>query len=422
MNERPLRVAVVGAGVAGITAAHILQRRHEVTLFERNGYVGGHTHTVTIPDGPDAGTPVDTGFIVCNDRTYPLFLTLLDQLEVGRSKTEMSFGFHCERTGLHYAGTGLNGLFAQRRNLLRPSFWKLIREIGRFGRDAQAYLETDTAPPTTLGEYLCDRGYPAILTDQYIRPMASAIWSTSPAEVLDFPAAPFLRFFHNHGLLSLTDRPQWFTVRGGSHSYVTAFLRRFRGRVRTGAEVVSVRRNGRVQHVAAADGAEGSFDATVIATHADEALALLEDPSEDEARLLGAWTYQSNRTVLHSDPAVLPPNRRGWACWNYVQEGDAEGGPVSVTYYMNRLQGLRTERDYFVTLNGRTSHPPDSLIAEMTYTHPTYTFESMATQKDLPSLNGEHRTSYCGSYFANGFHEDAARSAVEVAAGFQIAL
>lgn len=422
MNDRPLRIAVVGGGVAGITAAHILQRRHEITLYERNDYVGGHTHTIVVPEGPDAGTPVDTGFIVCNDRTYPLFLRLLEQLEVGLRKTEMSFGFHCERTGLHYAGTGLNGLFAQRRNLLRPGFWRLIREIGRFCRDAQDHLEIDAVPTTTLGEYLCDRGYPALLTDEYIRPMASAIWSTAPDEVLAFPAEAFLRFFDNHGLLSLTDRPQWYTIFGGSQRYVKAFLRSFRGVVRTGAQVLSLSREEKGVRLRTSDRGDERFDAAVLATHADEALGLLENPTAEEGRLLGAWRYQSNRTVLHSDPAVLPSPRRGWACWNYVREGGHEEGPVSVTYYMNRLQGLETQHDYFVTLNRRSSHPPETVIAEVTYTHPTYTFESMATQADLPSLNGRRRTFFCGSYFGYGFHEDAVRAGVAVGQAFGLDL
>jgi predicted NAD/FAD-binding protein len=422
-GKGPLRVAVAGGGVAGIVAAHLLQERHEVTLLERNDYLGGHTHTVVIPDGPDAGTPVDTGFIVLNDRTYPLFTTFLDRLGVPTRYSEMSFSFCDAGTGFCFSGTGLNGLFAQRRNLLRPSFYRMLAGIVRFCREARQGIQAGTIPDVTLGEYLETGRYPAETVENYVLPMAGAIWSSRPVDAQRFPVFAFLRFFDSHGLLSLRDRPRWLTVRGGSHTYVRAFQARFTGEIRLGSRVVGVDRRGEGVTVRLEGGQELGFDRVVIAAHADEALAMLDDPSPDESRLLGAWSYQSNRTTLHTDTAALPPSRRAWASWNYTRES-GEGGerPVSVSYYMNRLQGLSAHNHYCVSLNRRTPLRSGSVIAEMEYRHPTYTFPSMATQIELPALNGRSNTWFCGSYFGYGFHEDAVRSAVEVGRQFGVEL
>ena len=409
-------LAVVGGGVAGIVSAHLLQRRYRVTLFEANDYLGGHTHTIVIPDGPDAGTPVDTGFIVLNDQTYPHFTRFLEDLGVSTRDSEMSFGFHCRHSGLTYAGSGLNGLFAQRGNLWRPAFWIMLRDIARFGSRSRRMLREDSVPRITLGQLL-DRGqYGRGMREDYILPMASAIWSTPADSIEDFPAEPFLRFFDNHGLLSLKDRPQWRTVVGGSHTYVKAFRDRFRGAVRLNNPVNEVRRGSAGVSLTTADGDRGEFDGVVIAAHADQALSMLADPDQDESRLLGCWRYQANRTVLHTDPSVLPPLKRAWASWNYVRDRAEEGrGQVSVTYYMNRLQGLDTDGHYCVSLNLRTPPHPGTVVAEMTYYHPTYSFPAMESQGELKGINGRRNTFFCGSYFGYGFHEDAVRSAVDVA-------
>lgn len=415
MEKTGLSVAIIGGGVAGIVSAWLLQRRHQVTLFERNDYVGGHTNTVTIPEGPDAGTPVDTGFIVLNDRTYPLLHRFLAGLDVPVRDADMSFGFACELTGLQYAGTTLNGLFAQRLNLVSPRMHRMIADIVRFNRRARSDLESGSVADLTLAEYLGRIGLGDAFRDYYLLPMGAAIWSTSAHRMLEFPAESFLRFFLNHGLLSLTDRPQWQTVVGGSQSYVRAFLKSFRGQVRTGTRLHGVRREDDGAIVMHEDGGSERFDRVVIATHADEALALLRDPSDEERRLLGAWEYARNPTVLHTDVSFLPANRRAWASWNYRREAQAGSHvPLSVTYHMNRLQGLRTARQYCVTLNSQRAFAEGSVIASFPYKHPQYTFRSLATQAELPRLNGQRSTYFAGSYFGYGFHEDAVRSGAEV--------
>ena len=413
------KIAVIGGGVAGIVAAHLLQNDHQVTLFEQHDYLGGHTHTVTIEEGPDAGTGVDTGFIVFNEATYPLFIAFLDQLGVASRATEMSFGFHCRETGFTYAGNNLNGVFSQRANLVSPRFWRFLLEIGRFCRQAEADLAGD-ADLGTLADYLARHRSQPFMADHYLAPMAAAIWSTPAGRVTAFPARSFLRFFKNHGLLDLRHRPRWRTVSGGSHSYVRAFRDRFRGAIRLDSPVQQVRRADDGVELAFADRSAERFDAVVVAAHADQALRLLADPSADESRLLGAWRYELNTTVLHTDTSVLPPAERAWACWNFRRErGDQGERPVYVTYSMNLLQGLATRRHYLVTLNRPGGYDEGQVLARMDYHHPLYTDASMATQAALPSLNGVRRTWFCGSYFGYGFHEDAVRSAHQAVAHLQ---
>jgi predicted NAD/FAD-binding protein len=414
-DERNLSIAVVGGGVAGIVAAYLLQAGNRVTLFDSNSYLGGHTHTVAVPEGPDAGTMVDTGFIVLNDRTYPLLRTFLNRLDVRTRDTGMSFSYHNRANGFFYSGKNLNGLFAQRSNLFRPAFWSLLREIRRFCVEAEKILHEGGFGDMTLSDYLRHKGYSGDLSENYIYPMCSAIWSSPSEEVQQFPAEPLMSFFRNHGLLSLKDRPQWMTVEGGSRSYVDSFLRGFKGSVELQTPIRAVSRGPSGVTVSTARGDVFSFDRVVIAVHADEAIGLLKDPSPEEHRLLSPWSYQPNEVILHTDTSVLPPRSRAWACWNYTREYlNGVESPVSVTYYMNELQGLDTQKDYCVSLNRRTPIQEDLCIAGMTYRHPLYTFESMATQKDLPLLNGRKNTYFCGSYFGYGFHEDAVRSAVAV--------
>ena len=421
-NASGLRVAVVGGGVAGIVSAWLLQRRHEVTIFEANGHLGGHTHTFVIEGGPDEGTPVDTGFIVMNDRTYPLFGRFLDQLGVDTRPTTMSFSFTDEASGLTYSGSGPDGLFAQRSNLLRPSFLRMLLGIRRFWSDANRDLARGSVPSVSLEDYIAGR-YPAEAVNDYIIPMASAIWSSPPGEIGRFPAESFLRFFHNHGLLGVRNLPQWMTVKGGSHSYVKAFQSSFRGRILLNCPVRGLsRREGGVL-LRTTGGSPHRFDKAVMAAHADDALALLEDPSDEERLLLGAWRYHDNDTILHTDTSALPPEKRAWACWNYCREkAGADSRPVSVTYSMNLLQGLGTVNHYCVSLNRQAPVRPDSVVARMVYRHPAYSFGSVDTQKSLHLLNGVKNTFYCGSYFGYGFHEDAVRSAVEVGRLFGIPL
>jgi predicted NAD/FAD-binding protein len=409
--------------VAGLTAAWILQRKHRVTLFERNDYAGGHTHTVTIPDGPDKGTPVDTGFIVMNHRNYPLLTRLFEQLGVALRDSEMSFSYWDETTGLQYSGGGLNALFAQRRNLLRPAFLRMVREIFRFFREAERDMTAGRLREQTLGDYLERGGYSDMFVRHHLIPMAAAIWSTPDNRMMEFPAESFVQFFHNHGLLTVNDRPQWRTVVGGSHSYVKRMLADFTGEVHLSAPIASIRRFADRVALATAHGPAGEFDGVVIAAHADEALGMLADPSDAERRLLGAWVYQPNDTVLHTDACAMPPLHRIWSSWNYTRErGSDPAGPASLSYWMNRLQGLQTSTPLFVSLNRRAPMAAEHVVMRMVYHHPTYSREALAAQRELPALNGQRRTWYSGSYFGYGFHEDAVRSAVELVRGFGLDL
>jgi predicted NAD/FAD-binding protein len=417
------KIAVIGGGVAGIVAAHLLQQRHDVTLFEQNDYLGGHTHTIEITHGSDTGLEVDTGFIVLNDATYPLFRKFLARLGVEARVSEMSFGFQCQRTGLVYAGTDLNGLFAQRRNLVSPAFYRFLLEIVRFNKQAREYLDKGVFPRLTLGEYLERGRYSTFMVDNYLVPMAAAIWSTPTMQIHAFPAGPFLHFFRNHGLLSLRNRPLWRTVVGGSHAYVKAFAKDFKGSLHLDSAVQGVHREAGLVRLTFPDGEAQTFDQVVIATHADQALRLLQDPTELEQELLSPWRYQQNHTVLHTDSSLLPKQRQAWAAWNFTREEKTEGDrPVYVTYYMNRLQGLKAQNDYCVTLNRHEAFKPDTVIAEMDYHHPLYSFDAMATQSKLPQLNGCKQTFFCGSYFGYGFHEDAVKSGVDVAKAFGLEL
>jgi predicted NAD/FAD-binding protein len=422
-KPQKLRVAVVGGGVAGITAAYLLQQHHDVTLIEKNATIGGHTHTVLIPDGEDRGTPVDTGFIVLNDRTYPCFNRLLQQLQVPIQPSDMSFSYFSEDSGFQYASRDVNSLFAQRRNFFDPGFLRLLLEIVRFNRVASRELRQNRLDGLTLGAFLERFRFGPRFRDQYILPMAAAIWSSPDAEVADFPMATFARFFQNHGLLTVRDQPQWYVVKGGSHTYVKAFMARFSGTLQPAAPVAGIRRSQAAVTVRLADGSQASYDHVVIAAHADEAFRLLDDPSEDEKRLLGPWRYSTNRVVLHTDPGFMPSNPRAWASWNYTREAGAPPqAPVTLTYHMNRLQRLQTRQDYFVTLNPGRQIADRHAIKRLTYTHPMFTFATLETQSGLSRLVNRERTSYCGSYFGYGFHEDAVQAAVRVAESFGIAL
>jgi predicted NAD/FAD-binding protein len=417
------KIAVIGGGVAGITAAWLLGKRHSVTLFEKNAYVGGHTHTVTIENGEDAGLAVDTGFIVCNDRTYENFHRLLGQLGCGVRNADMSFGYEDQASGLQYAGTNLNGLFAQRGNAFNPGFYGLLANIVKFMRLGRQALEPGRRLEGSLGDFLAGAGISEAAIRHYVLPMGAAIWSAPREKIMAFPAASFLGFFKNHGLLSVTGMPQWQTVLGGSHSYVKAFQGLFPGEIFSAQPVRSIRRGGAGASLRMQDGTSRDFDAVVVAAHADEALKLLEDPSPDEARLLGAWRYQLNRTVLHTDEGLLPSNRRAWASWNYVREkGSNDSADVTVTYHMNRLQGLRAKNEYCVTLNLSAKMRPERIIKTMDYMHPVFDASAVASQAALPSLNGQRHTWFCGSYFGHGFHEDAVKAGAAVGRDFGVEL
>lgn len=422
-KSRDLNIAVIGSGISGICAAYLLQHRHKITLFEKNDYFGGHTNTVLIQDGPDAGTPVDTGFIVLNERTYPNFIQFLSQLKVEKSRTDMSFSYHCKRTRLSYANQNLNTLFAQRSNLFKPSFLRFVREMIQYLKILRKEYLAGQLPDCTLLDYVRQKGLHQEVVEWFIIPMAAAIWSGSDFQMGSFPIQTFAQFYENHGLLGITGHPPWYFVKGGSHIYVKAFLKSFKGTAVKDSPVLRVSRaDGQVTlHFKSAP--SQTFDAVIIAVHADQALRLLENPDAREKKLLGAWTYSKNKTFLHSDSNVMPPARRAWASWNYTRFPESDvNSPVMVSYDMKRLQKLETLRPYFVTLNPQHPIPQEHIIKEIDYTHPQYSFEAFNTQQHLQEINGVHNTFYCGSYFGYGFHEDGVKSALMVGEKFGAAL
>ena len=419
-----MRVAIVGAGIAGLTVAWRLRNSHDISVFEAHEHVGGHTHTHTVShSGRDYR--IDTGFIVFNDRTYPHFIALLDELGAERQPAEMSFSVQNLASGLEYAGTNLNALFAQRRNLANPRFLGMVRDILRFNRDAPALLEL-SGPGPSLGDYLQEQRFGSAFINDYLAPMGAAIWS-SPADRMNaFPARSFVQFFKNHGLLSINDRPQWYVLKGGSSSYVERMLLQLGARVHTGSRVDAVRRDpdGVTLHVAGADSLR--FDAIVIASHSDQALAMLQDPSTAERSILGAIPYQKNTVVLHTDTRLMPKHRRAWASWNY-RLGDVAGNqrdrpasnPPTVTYDMNRLQSIDAPETFCVSLNQTDAIDPNRIIKVLRYDHPVYTTATLAAQDRRAEINGVNRTWFCGAYWRFGFHEDGVISALSVVQDLQ---
>jgi predicted NAD/FAD-binding protein len=413
--ERP-SLAVVGAGVAGLTAAWLLQKKYRVTLFEKNDYIGGHTRTLVVPDGPDAGTPVDTGFIVMNHRNYPLFTRLLEEWEVALEDSDMSFSYHDTQSGYEYAGTGPRGIFPSAGHVFSPAHWKLLSELRRFGIVGEKALENGSAARQSLGEFLHRHHFSDLFRDRYLFAMGAAIWSSPPAALADFPAEPYLHFFQNHGLLTLRDRPTWRVVSGGSSSYVRRVLERIDATVHANLAPACITREQERVRLRFMENGDQWFDHVVIAAHADEALALLGDPDEHESKQLGAWTYQDNEVVLHHWEGVMPRRRSCWASWNFAREAAFRvDAPVSVSYWMNRLQNLATERQYFVTLNRAGELPEETVLNRTVLHHPQYTRAAMDSQAPLRQHNGRRKTWFAGSYFGFGFHEDAVRSGVEVA-------
>ena len=410
-----MRVAVIGTGISGMLAAYLLAPEHDLTVFEANDYIGGHTNTIkTEMDGKPYA--VDTGFIVYNDWTYPNFIKLMAKLGVESQASSMSFSVKCEKTGLEYNGTSLNSLFAQRVNFLRPSFYLMIRDILRFNRESVSILDTGNES-VTLGEYLRENGYSKQFAEHYIIPMGSAIWSAAPEDMLKFPLYYFVRFFKNHGMLSVNERPQWRVIRGGSSRYVAALTQGFRDRIRLNSPVQAVRRFPDGVEVTPKNGKPEKFDKVIIAAHSDQALKMLADPSADEKKILGAMPYQENEAVLHTDASLLPKRRLAWASWNYHLLASKQAR-VSVTYNMNILQTLDSPRPFCVTLNRTPDIDPAKILRRITYHHPVYNAGSIEAQKHHALINGVNSTYFCGAYWGYGFHEDGVKSALEVAKYF----
>ena len=413
MNRKNL--AVIGAGVAGLGAAWLLARRYTVTLYEREPVLGGHSHTVAV-ETPTGELGIDTGFVVYNEPNYPHLAALFRHLGVATQPTDMSFAASIDDGRIEYAGSDLNTLFAQRANLVSPAYWGMLRDILRFNRDAKRSLATGDADALDLGAYLDRGGYGNRLVEHYLLPMAAAIWSCPTATMRDFPARSFLQFFANHGLLDIVGRPQWRTVTGGSRRYVARLAADLEGRAFTRRPAVRVSRQRDGVWVTANDGLCERYDEVVLACHADDALRLIDAPLPEERATLGRFRYQENRTLLHSDPSLMPRQRRVWSSWNYLartRRGATER--VSVSYWTNRLQGLPGERQFFVSLNPLREPDARTVVAEMTYHHPVFDADAVHAQAGLDSLQGLGHLWFCGSYAGYGFHEDALASAVRVA-------
>ena len=409
-----LKVAIVGTGISGLSAAWLLSQRHDVTVYECADRVGGHSNTILASvDGQDI--PVDTGFIVFNRRTYPNLTALLELLKVPTQSTEMSFGVSIDGGELEYSGSGLSGVFGQLRNVVRPRFWSMLADLVRFYR--QALIDTDLINDETLslGDYLKRGRYGEAFRDDHLLPMAGAIWSATPAEMLSYPAAAFIRFHDNHGLLQLTHRPSWETVVGGSRNYVEQLSRPIADRIRLDTAVHEVRRMNGSVIVTGSTGRSEQYDHIVMASHADQTLKMLADPSAGEQQHLSAFRYSRNLAVLHTDDSFMPKRRAIWSSWNYIGARDNTSDGVCVTYWMNRLQNIESEKPLFVTLNPKRPPRAGTLLHSEIYDHPVFDAKAIAAQRKLWLLQGNLKTWFCGAYFGAGFHEDGLQAGLAVA-------
>ncbi len=410
------RIAIVGSGIAGLTAAHLLARKHDICVFEANDYIGGHTHTVPV-EMEGFQHEIDTGFIVCNDRNYPNFLKFMDRLGVPLQPTEMSFSVRNDSENLEYNGHNLNTLFAQRTNLLRPRFLRLVSDILTFNKASKAAIAQQQIEDITLDEFLAQQNLSDTLRLNYLLPMVAAIWSCSVQQAGQFPLAFFLRFFLNHGLLDIKDRPQWYVLEGGSHAYIAPMTDSFRDRIRLNAPVRAVTRNEASVSLKTDAGTE-TFDQVIFACHSDQALALLQDASVQENEVLGAIAYQDNSVILHTDVGLMPKRKLAWASWNFLAGETATHELPLVTYSMNILQGVQSPEPFLVSLNAKHEINPDKILQEFVYAHPVYSTASNAAQARRDEICGHKRTHFCGAYWYNGFHEDGVRSALDVAKRF----
>lgn len=405
-----MRVGIVGSGISGLVVAHQLHPHCEVVVYEADARIGGHTCTVDVEVEGEKHS-VDTGFIVYNERTYPNFIRLLNQLEVETQPSDMSFGFSCARTGIEWGSRGFRGIFAQPRNLLRSSFRSMLRDVIRFNRDSKSLIGQDEEK-VTLGDYLCGAGYGVEFVERYIIPLGAAIWSAPPSRFLQIPATTFVRFFHNHGLLERRPSVPWRVVSGGSSRYVEKLVVPFRDRIRVGCPVYSVRRRIDCVEVSSAAGVD-EFDQVVLAVHSDQALRLLADSTGLEQKLLGSIGYQENEVVLHTDESLLPRRPAAQASWNYLLPLESDRR-VMVTYDMNRLQGISSRHRFLVTLNGADRIDPRTILGRFTYHHPVLDSSAVSAQKLHSEISGQNRTHFCGAYWGNGFHEDGVKSALAV--------
>ena len=410
-----MRIAVIGTGISGMTSAYLISEDHEVVVFEANDYVGGHTNTVEVSFNGDQYA-VDTGFIVFNEKTYPNFVKLMNRLGVEWQNSLMSFSVQCEKSGLEFSPSTINSLFIQRRNLLRPSFYRMLWDVTRFKKDSEALLESDNYDLTLLA-FLTEKGYSRAFIEHFIIPMGGAVWSADPVKFNEFPAYYFAQFFKNHGFLNIKDQPQWLTIKGRSRQYIGPITQPYADQIRLNCPVASIRRNPDYIEVKPRDDPAEKFDGVVIATHSDQAISMLADPSDREQNILSVIPYQENQAVLHSDESLLPSKKAAWASWNYhIPKEDL--GRVAVTYDMNILQSIEAPRELCVSLNLSKSIDPAKIHQEMIYHHPVYDPVSLAARKRHNEINGINRTYFAGAYWGYGFHEDGVNSALEVCKHF----
>lgn len=409
------KIAVIGSGISGLLSAYLLSRHHDVHVFEAGDQIGGHTATKTVSIA-SGNYDLDTGFIVFNDRTYPNFLKLLAKLGVDYQPTEMGFSVSCEKTGFEYSGTSLNGVFAQRKNIFNLRHWRMLADILRFNKECtQLYLANQIPEHISLGEYLCKNNYSDDFQRLYILPMVSAIWSSGIGVAATMPLLFFINFFHNHGLLTVTDQPQWYTIVGGSKSYLAPLTHPFQHKIFTRCAVTSVKRTGTGVILNTSRFSEQEFDEVIFACHSDQALRLLVDPSTAENDILSAIPYTQNSVVLHSDTALLPQSVRAWASWNYLLREQSGAESAALTYNMNILQNIVAPVTFCVTVNANDAIAPEKIYGSYNYSHPLFTMQSVTAQARWHEISGRQHTHYCGAYWRNGFHEDGVFSAIRVA-------
>jgi predicted NAD/FAD-binding protein len=415
------KIAIIGSGISGLVSAHLLAREHEVHLFEASSRLGGHTATIDV-ETPSGSYAVDTGFIVFNDWTYPNFIKLMTQLKVKWKDTEMGFSVKSETTGIEYAGKNFNTLFAQRRNLFKPSYYKMLLDIVRFNKESLLLLESDPlAPQVSLGQYLKDHHYSPLFIDHYIIPMGAAIWSANHQQMQEFPACFFVQFFKNHGMLSVENRPVWKVIQGGSRSYIEPMIANFKENIHLNSPVQSIERF--TDHVEITVNAQRfEFDHVVLGAHSDQTQKMLRDPSQAETEILSEMKYRANETVLHTDTGVLPKRKSTWSAWNYWLP-KKDQARVALTYHMNLLQGFSSPEDFLVSLNMTDQIDPKKILRKFVYDHPVFTQKSVRAQNRWAEISGmNQRTHYCGAYWGYGFHEDGVKSGVRVAKTFGIEL
>ena len=406
------KIAIIGTGISGLGAAYILNRQHDITVYEKAGRIGGHTRTLTV-DYDGTKVPVDTGFIVFNEKNYPQLTAMFRHLNVPVQKSDMTFAASIRNGWLEWGAKNANAVFAQRRNLLRPKFGMLIRDVLHFNAHAETVVERH--PELTLDGLIARLGLGEWFRRYYILPMSSAIWSCPPCEMMRFPARTLIHFMANHHLLSATGQPQWYTVSGGAQEYVERLTRSFAGRIRLGCGAAQVTRTGGGATVQDTQGVRETYDHVVFASHGDETLRLLSDASEHEREVLGAFRYQKNVAVLHRDPSVMPKSKNCWASWNYTSDGNLDEPALSVTYWMNSLQGIANSMPLFVTLNPKTPIEPDLIFNSHEFDHPVFDHAAVAAQPRVQAMQGARNTWFCGAHLRNGFHEDGLASAVHVA-------